>query len=55
MFFDQKRAEGDPAALHFTEISIKTFDGEEAPVARAGSLARFPGRGAGAALEIPPD
>ena len=32
----KKRAQGDPAALHLTGERLQDFDGEEAPVARAG-------------------
>jgi len=48
----KKRAKGDPAALHVTDLSLENFVGEEAPVARAGPRspdAFYRGEEAGAA------
>ncbi len=50
----QKRAKGDPAALHLTDERVDNFAGEEAPEARAGPRspdAFYRGEEAGAAIK----
>ena len=52
----KKRAKGDPATLHLTDVSLENLVGEEAPEARAGprsSDAFYRGEEAGAVLKSP--